>query len=113
LASILIVDDSLIMRRNLRTILERNGHEVIAEATNGEDAIHLFDLHQPDLVTMDITMPILNGIEAVKQIMTAHAEASIIVISAFDQRNIEDGIIEYSLDACHDCSQPNDYDHYR
>jgi DNA-binding NarL/FixJ family response regulator len=88
LASILIVDDSLIMRRNLRTILERNGHEIVAEATNGEDAIRLYTLHQPDLVTMDITMPILNGIEAVKRIIAAHAKACIIVISAFDQRNM-------------------------
>ncbi len=88
MASILIVDDSLIMRRNLRTILERNGHEVIAEATNGEDAIRLYALHHPDLVTMDITMPILNGIEAVKRITTHYPNASIIVISAFDQRNM-------------------------
>lgn len=88
MASILIVDDSLIMRRNLRTILERNGHEVIAEATNGEDAVRLFELHHPDLVTMDITMPILNGIEAVKQITSIYAIASIIVISAFDQRSM-------------------------
>lgn len=88
MASILIVDDSLIMRRNLRTILERNGHQIIAEATNGEDAIRLYELHHPDLVTMDITMPILNGIEAVKRITALHAEANIIVISAFDQRNM-------------------------
>lgn len=88
MASILIVDDSLIMRRNLRTILERNGHEIVAEATNGEDAIRLFQLHEPDLVTMDITMPILNGIEALRRIITAHPRANIIVISAFDQRNM-------------------------
>jgi DNA-binding NarL/FixJ family response regulator/anti-anti-sigma regulatory factor len=88
LASILIVDDSLIMRRNLRTILERNGHVIVAEATNGEDAIRLYALHQPDLVTMDITMPVLNGIEAVRRIITAHPKACIIVISAFDQRNM-------------------------
>jgi len=102
LASILIVDDSLIMRRNLRTILERNGHVVVAEATNGEDAIRLFELHHPDLVTMDITMPIMNGIEAVKRITTKYTKAIIIVISAFDQRSMlfeamENGAKQYII----------------
>lgn len=88
MARILIVDDSIIMRRNLKTILIQAGHSIIAEATNGKEAFIEYERHLPDLVTMDITMPIMNGIEAVKKIIYRYPEAKIIMISALDQRNM-------------------------
>jgi CheY-like chemotaxis protein len=85
---ILIVDDSAVMRKNLKSILSRAGYEVVAEATNGEEAVRAYASHKPDLVTMDVTMPVLNGIEAVKRIVAADGEAKIVVVSAFDQRSM-------------------------
>jgi DNA-binding NarL/FixJ family response regulator len=85
---IMIVDDSAVMRKNLRSILTQAGYEVIAEAVNGEEAYQTYVRMLPDLVTMDVTMPIMNGLEAVKKIKAAYADACIIVISAFDQRSM-------------------------
>lgn len=86
MANILIVDDSSIMRRNLRSMLTQAGHTVVAEASNGSQAYLQYAAHKPDLVTMDITMPIMNGIEAVKKIIADFPDASIIMISALDQK---------------------------
>lgn len=88
MARILIVDDSTIMRRNLKTILNQAGHEVVGEAINGGQAHLMYRMHVPDLVTMDITMPNVNGIEAVKLIRKEFPEAKIIMVSALDQRNM-------------------------
>jgi two-component system chemotaxis response regulator CheY len=87
-AKILIVDDSIIMRRNLKEILTEAGHSVVAEASDGKKAVMEYESHMPDLVTMDITMPVMNGIEAVKKIISKNPEAKIIMISALDQRNM-------------------------
>ncbi|WP_123043678.1 response regulator [Cohnella candidum] len=85
---ILITDDSPIMRRNLNAILSKAGYEIAAEAANGEEAVHAYRKHRPDLVTMDITMPVMDGLETVKRLMKEDPDARIIVISAFDQRNM-------------------------
>ena len=102
MAKILIVDDSKIVRRNLKTILSKEGHEIIAEAENGMQAYHEYEKYKPDLVTMDITMPLLDGVRAVKKIMTSHPEARIIMVSAIDQKNmviaaIQNGAKHYIL----------------
>lgn len=86
MAKMLVVDDSSIMRRNLSSILTEAGHTVVAEADNGEQAVRLYKRHKPDIVTMDITMPDLDGICAVKDIMSLDPEALIIMISALDQK---------------------------
>ncbi|HYE82814.1 MAG TPA: response regulator [Clostridia bacterium] len=86
MARVLVVDDSSIMRRNLSAILENAGHTIVAEAANGELAFKEFEKHKPDLVTMDITMPVLDGIGAVKKIIGFYPEAQIIMISALDQK---------------------------
>jgi len=88
MARIMIVDDALMMRTTLRKILEIAGHEVVGEAINGEQAILNYPKYQPDLVTMDITMPGQGGIETIKQIMAAHPGANIIVVSALGQKHI-------------------------
>ena len=69
MANILIVDDSRTSRKILRGLLEREGHTVVAEATNGQEGYDLYAQHRPNLVTMDITMPVLNGVESLKKII--------------------------------------------
>jgi two-component system chemotaxis response regulator CheY len=88
MANILIVDDSSIARYNLANILVEAGHKIVAEAPNGELAFKEYQRHLPDLVTMDITMPMLDGIGAVKKIMSKYADANIIMISALDQKHM-------------------------
>ena len=65
---VLIADDSLFMRQNLRKIVETGGFEVIGEAVDGINAVELFELLKPDIVTLDITMPKMSGLEALKMI---------------------------------------------
>lgn len=81
MARIMIADDAMIMRRNLKLILEKGGHEIVAEASNGDEAYEGYEIHQPDLVTMDITMPFMDGLEAVKKIIGNYPDAKIIVVS--------------------------------
>lgn len=87
MAKILIVDDSSFMRTAMADMFKKLGHMVVAEAGNGVEAIEAYRQHQPELVTMDITMPIMNGIEAVKKIVEINPEAKIIMISAITQKN--------------------------
>lgn len=86
MANILIVDDSLIMRRNLSLILRESGHTIVGEAGNGQQAYLLYRRFKPDLVTMDITMPNVDGIDALKHIIEEDPSAKIVMISALDQK---------------------------
>ena len=88
MAKILIVDDAAFMRMMIKDILTKNGYEVVAEAANGVEAVELYKSHQPDLVTMDITMPDMDGIEAVKQIKAIDPNAKIIMCSAMGQQSM-------------------------
>ncbi|WP_164668893.1 response regulator [Virgibacillus doumboii] len=88
MARILIVDDANFMRVTLGSIVKKERHEVIGEAQNGEEAIKLYKEMKPDLVTMDITMPIMNGIDAIKEIMKIDSEAKIVVCSAMGQQKV-------------------------
>ncbi|WP_123041024.1 response regulator [Cohnella candidum] len=102
MARILIVDDSVIMRRNLKSMLVQAGHTIVGEASDGMEAYREYSRLIPDLVTMDITMPVMNGIDAVKKIMATYPDANIIMISALDQRNmvfeaIQNGAKHYIL----------------
>ena len=82
---ILIVDDSLIMRKNLARNLKVLGHEIIAEAEDGQKSIDLYKSLNPDMVTMDITMPGMDGITAVKKIKVIDAETNIIMVTSHGQ----------------------------
>lgn len=86
MANVLVVDDSTIMRRNLSAILSNAGHTIVAEAANGELGVKEYKKNKPDLVTMDITMPVMDGINAVKQIVDHDPEAQVIMISSLDQK---------------------------
>ncbi len=81
MSRILIVDDAHIMRRNLRTILSGTGHTVVAEASNGIQAYKEYKNHLPDLVTLDITMPLMNGVDALRKIKGEFPNARIVVVS--------------------------------
>lgn len=82
---ILIVDDAVFMRKSLRLILENNGYLIVGEAENGREAVELYKYLNPDIVTMDITMPIMDGIEATKEIIGMDEQAKIVIISAIGQ----------------------------
>ena len=83
---IMIVDDAIFMRMKLKDILEKNGYEVVAEAQNGADAIEKYKAEKPDIVTMDITMPEMNGIEALQGIKKIDPSAKVIMCSAMGQQ---------------------------
>ncbi|WP_276355388.1 response regulator transcription factor [Cohnella caldifontis] len=83
---VLIADDQTLMRDGLQTILQlEDDIEVVAAAENGEEACRLAWEHRPDLVLMDIRMPVMNGIEAVKQIREKLPDAKVLVLTTFDE----------------------------
>ncbi|MFS0672533.1 response regulator [Ornithinibacillus sp. 179-J 7C1 HS] len=88
MARILIVDDAKFMRTTLQTILTKSNHEIVGEAENGEEAISLFSEHHPDLIIMDITMPVMNGIDAIREIMKIDSTALVIVCSAMGHQKV-------------------------
>jgi two-component system chemotaxis response regulator CheY len=85
---VLIVDDAAFMRMMLRKLLESEGHEVAGEAVDGNDAVDKYRELSPDLVTMDITMPNKNGIEAVQEIRAIDPKAKILMTSALGQESM-------------------------
>lgn len=87
MANILIVDDSRTSRKMLRNILEESGHAIVGEAVNGQEAVKQFQALKPDLVTLDITMPVLDGIEALKMIRAFNSDVKIIMVTAAGQKN--------------------------
>jgi two-component system chemotaxis response regulator CheY len=88
MAKILIVDDAAFMRMMLKDILIKGGHEVVGEAENGLIAIQRYQELKPDLVTMDITMPEMEGVEAVREIKKKDANAKIVMCSAMGQQGM-------------------------
>jgi len=86
MASVLIVDDAAFMRMMIKDILVKNGYNVVGEAENGLRAIEKYKELSPDLVIMDITMPDMDGIQAVRQIKKINADAKIIMCSAMGQQ---------------------------
>ncbi len=82
---VLIVDDLLFMRTAMRRIIENGGMIVSGEAENGARAITLYSESKPDVVLMDITMPVMDGIQALRRIISLYPEARIIMCSALGQ----------------------------
>ena len=85
--TLLIVDDAAFMRLNLKNIL-KDKYEIVGEAENGIEAVEMYKEENPDFVTMDITMPEMDGLEAIKAIMDIDPEAQIIVCSAMGQQKM-------------------------
>jgi two-component system chemotaxis response regulator CheY len=82
---VLIVDDAAFMRQMLKKTLEKNGFEVIGEAENGLKAVEMYKKLNPDIVTMDITMPKSDGVEALSEIMKYDSNAKVVMMSAMGQ----------------------------
>ncbi len=87
MGSILIVDDSRTSRKFLKDILEKNGHEVVGEAINGKEGYEQYAKLKPDVVTMDITMPEMDGIEALRLIKQDYPDAKVVMITAAGQKD--------------------------
>ncbi|MBW4828694.1 MAG: response regulator [Clostridiaceae bacterium] len=85
---ILIVDDASFMRMMIKDILTKNGFEVVGEGENGLKAVEKYEELKPDLVIMDITMPEMDGIQAVKEIKKNDSDAKIIMCSAMGQQTM-------------------------
>ena len=83
---VLVTDDTAFMRMTLRNVLEKNGFEVGGEAADGEEAVALYAELRPDVVTMDITMPKMDGITAIRKILEIDPNAKVIVCSAMGQK---------------------------
>lgn len=88
MAKVLIVDDAAFMRMMIKDILEKNGYEIVGEAANGGIAVEMYQKEKPDVVTMDITMPDVDGIEAVKRIKEIDPAAKVIMCSAMGQQSM-------------------------
>jgi two-component system chemotaxis response regulator CheY len=88
MARILVADDASFMRQIIRDILEAEGHEVVAEASDGIQAVEQFEAHHPELVTMDIVMPRRSGIDAVRAIVAKAPGARIVMCSALGQETL-------------------------
>ena len=119
-SSVLVVDDSRTSRRILKDILDRAGYKVVGEAINGKEGVAYYVKFQPDIVTMDITMPEMDGIEALRQIKRENPDAKVIMITAAGQKDkmmeaVKLGAAEFIskpfveetvLEALRHCSQP-------
>ncbi len=90
----LIVDDAVFMRMKLKVLLEQCGHEVVGEGGNGVEAVAKFNQLRPDVVLMDITMPEMDGITALKEIKKIDPKAVVVMVSAIGQeRSVKDAVI--------------------
>lgn len=98
MAKILIVDDSRTSRKVLRGILEAAGHEVVAEAVDGENGFETFSQTKPDVVTLDITMPVLDGIGALKKIKEEYPDSKAIMVTAAGQKSKMVEAVKYGAD---------------
>lgn len=83
---ILIVDDSRTSRKILKTILESHDFEIVGEAVNGEEGVKLYKELNPDVVTLDITMPIMDGVAALKEIVAFDKNAKAVMVTAAGQQ---------------------------
>ncbi len=88
MARVLVADDASFMRQMIREIVEAEGHEVVGEASDGDEVVEQFKRLQPDVVTMDIVMPRRSGIDAVKGIIEIDAGACVVMCSALGQETL-------------------------
>ena len=93
---ILVAEDETIIRLDLRGLLERAGYDVVAEARDGEEAVELARVHQPDLALMDVKMPRLDGIDAARRILEERP-IPIVMLTAFDQRELVERAAEVGV----------------
>ena len=85
MSKVLIVDDAAFMRISIKNMLTKNGYEIVGEAENGAMGVQMYKDLQPDIVTMDITMPEMSGLDALKEIIKADPQAKVVMVSAMGQ----------------------------
>lgn len=85
---IMLVDDAAFMRMMIKDTLKKNGFEEIIEAANGQEAVNAYNENRPDLVIMDITMPVMDGLQALQAIKAMDKDATIVMCSAMGQENM-------------------------
>ena len=100
MARLLVVDDAMIMRKLIRDAAIEAGWEVVGEAADGARGVELFEQLRPDLVTMDLVMPVMGGNEALRKIRAIDPEAKVVVVTAIDQKatvmeSIRDGAVDF------------------
>ena len=100
LKRLLVVDDALFMRKLISGVAAEAGWEVVGEAANGEEAVALYARLKPDLVTMDLVMPVMGGLEALRKIRQVDPRAQVVVVTALDQKqalmdSIRGGAIDF------------------
>ncbi len=88
MSTVLVVDDAAFMRMMIKNILTEGGFEVVGEAENGSQAVEMYNELKPDLTTMDITMPEMDGLAALKEIRGTHPEACVVMCSAMGQQSM-------------------------
>jgi two-component system, chemotaxis family, chemotaxis protein CheY len=97
---LLVVDDALFMRKMICGVAAEAGWKVVGEAGDGSAAVSLYQQLRPDLVTMDLVMPLMGGLEALREIRALDPEAKVVVVTALDQKqalmeSIRDGAIDF------------------
>jgi two-component system, chemotaxis family, chemotaxis protein CheY len=97
---LMVVDDAMIMRKIIRDVAVSAGWEVAGEASNGAEAVALYEILRPDLVTMDLVMPVMGGNEALRRIRASDPDARVVIVTALDQKqtlmeSIRDGAIDF------------------
>lgn len=103
---LLLVDDQSLFREALRTLLSlQEDFEIVAEAENGERAVTLAKTHQPDVILMDLRMPVMGGVEATRQVLAARSSARVVVLTTFEEDEeifaaLRAGALGYLLKAC-------------
>src|SRR5213594_285842 len=85
---VVLADDHVVLRQGVRALLERHGVEVVAEASDGRAAVELARQHEPDVAVLDIMMPLLNGIDAARQIVEARPGIQIVMLTALEQERL-------------------------
>jgi len=92
--TVLIVDDSSIMRRIMKNMLTKNGYEVVGEASDGKTGVKKYKELRPDIVTMDVVMDEMDGLEALSRIMGENPDASVVMVSSMGQEvMVRDAIV--------------------
>lgn len=107
MAKIMIADDSNAIRLVLKDILEIGRHSVVAEASNGEEAVDLYFKNSPDLLLLDLAMPKKDGLTVLKEILNKDSEAKIVLITASDDQKIINQCLQIGASSC--ISKPFDF----
>jgi DNA-binding NarL/FixJ family response regulator len=101
LIRVLLVEDHEVVRAGIRLVLEREPDiEVVGEAANGKDALRMIRRLTPDVVILDIEMPVMNGFEVLQKLAEDHITVRILVLSAYMDKYFIQGVMEYGVDGC-------------